>query len=195
MVGPRELEAEDGVCASPSPSPSLSPLCFTSSAFSSSLPLSSESESSSAPSPTCRRLLRWLRKLSLGLSLCVLCRLCVEKDGRRKEEGSLGRRGGGSPAPDSRRAKIAAGTLGKPVLDLRGDDAVEDVGVMPWGERCPDVDRGCLSSLCFDREPGLWSFCFLRTDASTVIDRGGSGGTGDCGKECTVGMAAGAEVE
>ena len=133
--------------------------------------------------------------LSLGLSLCVLWRLCVEKDGRRKEEGSRGRRGGGSPAPDSRRANIAAGTLGRPVLDLRGDEAVDEVGVMPCGERWPDVERGCLSSLCFDRELGLQSFCLPKTAASTVIDRCGCGGPGECGNEWTVGMAAGAEAE
>ncbi len=96
--------------------------------------------------------------------------LCVEKEGRRNEEGSRGRMGGGSPELESRRARIAAGTLGRPVLDLRGDDAVEDVGVIPCGERCPDVERGCLSSLCFDRDAGLLFCCFASMLASRVAD-------------------------
>ena len=71
----------------------------------------------------------------------MLCRLCVvEKEGRRNDDGRRGRRGGGSPAPDSRRAKIAAGTLGSPVLDFLGEDAVDEVGVIPCGEPRPDVD-------------------------------------------------------
>lgn len=66
--------------------------------------------------------------LSLGLSLCMLC---AENDGRRRVDGRRGRSGGGRPGLDSRRAKIAAGTFGRPVLGLRGDEPLEDVGVMP----------------------------------------------------------------
>ena len=95
-----------------------------------SLSLSSESESSKAPSPTCRRLM-WLRMLSLGLSLCMLC---AENDGRRRFDATRGRCGGGRPELDSRRAKMAAGTFGSPVLGLWGDEPFEDVGVMTCGD-------------------------------------------------------------
>ena len=84
--------------------------------------------------------------------------LCVENDGRRKDEGRRGRSGGGSPALDSRRAKIAAGTLGRPVLGLRGEEALEDVGVMPRSDLCPDVERRRFSSAYLDNDPGLLSF-------------------------------------
>lgn len=130
---------------------------------------------------------------ALGLSLCPLSMLCVPNEGRRKEEGKRGRMGGGRPAPDSRRAKMDAGTFGSPVLGLRGDEAVEEVGVPLCGERWPEVERLYRSSLYFEREPGLVSFCLVYSDGSTVTDRCGSG-VPDA-TELIVGIAAGADVE